>query len=114
MYMLLFNEFTITFIKMFCITSYHLSDLSNAQKMCRNGTEPCDLTSDGSDINCVNAVIEEMDAGQRNCTCNLECEELIYELSVTQSDWPSEQYEVKTIMFDIKTICRVIFPGNCY
>ena len=63
--------------------------------MCRNGTEPCDLTSDGSDIDCVNAVIEEMDAGKRNCTCNLECEELIYELSVTQSDWPSEQYEVK-------------------
>ena len=66
--------------------------------MHRNGTEPCDLTSNGTDIDCVNAVIEEMDAGQRNCTCNLECEELIYELSVTQLDWPSEQYEVKTKM----------------
>ena len=82
--------------------------------MCRNGTEPCDLTSDGSDIDCVNAVIEEMDAGERNCTCNLECEELIYELSVTQSDWPSEQYEVKIMTFEITPICKDNFPANCY
>ena len=51
----------------------------------------------GTDVDCVNAVIEEMDAGQRTCTCNVECEELNIELSITQSVWPSKQYEVKAV-----------------
>ena len=68
----------------------------------RNGFFPCDLSSNGTDIECVNAVIEEMDAGQRKCTCNVECEELNYELSITQSDWPSKQYEVKAVSPDFR------------
>ena len=65
--------------------------------MPRNGLSPCDLRSNGTDAECVNAVIEEMDAGQRSCTCNVECEELNYELSITQSAWPAKQYEVKAV-----------------
>ena len=70
--------------------------------MLRNGSSPCDIISNGTDVDCVNAVIEEMDAGQRTCTCNVECEELNYELSITQSLWPSKQYEVRAMRTELR------------
>ena len=63
-------------------------------KLCRNEKLPCNLTTGSTDATCVNSVIEQIDGGQRTCLCNVDCEELDYELSISQAIWPSRQYEV--------------------
>ena len=63
-------------------------------KLCRNELTPCNLKIGSTDATCVESVIEQVDAGQRTCLCNVDCEELDYELSISQAIWPSRQYEV--------------------
>ena len=60
----------------------------------RNDKGPCNIASDGADLDCVDSVINQLDSGERECMCNVECDELDYKLSVSQSVWPSKQYEV--------------------
>ena len=35
----------------------------------------------------------QLDVGARNCSCNVDCEEVDYALTLSTSVWPSEQYE---------------------
>ena len=90
-----------------CVSLHHKNELTSTQWYCfywwfifetllRNDLLPCDITSGGSDEDCVGSVIEEMDAGQKKCQCNVQCEELDYQLSISQALWPSNQYEVRT------------------
>ena len=65
----------------------------------RNGLLPCDIVSGGSDTECVGSVIEQIDAGQKKCQCNVECEELDYQVAISQALWPSTQYEVSREKF---------------
>ena len=73
---------------------YSLRHLTKAETLPRNDKGPCNITTGGSDVDCVDSVIEEMDVGLRTCMCNVECNELDYKLSISQSSWPSKQYEV--------------------
>ena len=76
--------------------------------MLRDDLLPCDIASGGSDVDCVGSVIEEMDAGQKKCQCNVECEELDYQLSISQALWPSNQYEVR-IQYFFHNMCLKYF-----
>ena len=76
----------------------------------RNDKGPCNITSGGSDVDCVESVIEEMSSKQRRCMCNLECNEIDYKLMISQSVWPSKQYEVLSWLRNIQGKClRIIF-----
>ena len=57
---------------------------------------PCNITSGSLDEVCVSSIIEDMDNGQRECTCNAECNELDFKVSMSQAQWPSKQFEVKS------------------
>ena len=37
----------------------------------------------------------ELDNGLRNCSCGPTCNEIDYEVSLSQSEWPSKQYTVQ-------------------
>ena len=59
------------------------------------GKPPCNLTKSSSDLICVERIMYELDNGLRNCSCGPTCNEIDYEVSLSQSEWPSKQYTVQ-------------------
>ncbi|XP_059085144.1 degenerin-like protein asic-1 isoform X3 [Tigriopus californicus] len=57
---------------------------------------PCSLTHGSNQSECITRVIEEVDVGVRNCSCKVECLESDYKLSLSQSQWPSTQFSVRS------------------
>lgn len=55
------------------------------------------MQSQGSDSDCVSDIANQLDLGQRNCSCNIDCEETDFQLSTSESVWPSIQYAVSKL-----------------
>ena len=58
--------------------------------------QACNLTSEADDLVCVEDVMYQLDNSVRNCTCRPNCQELDYEVYISQSKWPSKFYQVCT------------------
>ena len=56
--------------------------------------QACNLTSEADDLVCVEDVMYQLDNSVRNCTCRPNCQELDYEVYISQSKWPSKFYQV--------------------
>ena len=52
---------------------------------------------------CMGKILKEIDEGKRTCSCGVSCEETQYEVKLSSSDWPSQDFVVKKHNF------RVIF-----
>ncbi len=116
-----------------CFVTTFLDDDSN-----KNGLKSCNMTSGGkaslemrmpagktnvvikmieppsvlaADYTCVNGVIEALDAGNRTCDCNVQCDQIEFNLQISQTTYPSMQYTVRilTSLFPMKMYlnCRL-------
>ncbi|XP_046612903.1 amiloride-sensitive sodium channel subunit gamma-2-like [Neodiprion virginianus] len=54
------------------------------------GVSPCNLTSDNRDYACVGRVLEEFETRTRECSCNMDCREITYNMKISQAAWPNE------------------------
>ena len=43
---------------------------------------------------CISGILKELDDGNRTCSCGVNCEETQYEVKLSSSDWPSQDYVV--------------------
>ena len=59
----------------------------------RNEMKPCDLREGNTESDCVFDVMYQLDNSLRNCSCEVDCTETDYELSISESKWPSLQYQ---------------------
>ena len=40
-------------------------------------------------------ILKEIDEGKRACSCGVNCKETQYEVKLSSSDWPSQDFVVK-------------------
>ena len=59
------------------------------------------LPKEPDDI-CISDILKELDDGNINCSCGVNCEETQYEVKLSSSDWPSHDYVVRTILKKIR------------
>ena len=43
---------------------------------------------------CISEILKEIDDGNRTCSYGVNCEETQYEVKLSSSDWPSQDYVV--------------------
>ena len=55
----------------------------------------CNLTSDSEDLSCVEEIMYQLDNNIRNCSCGPNCQEMDYEVFISQSKWPAKYYQVR-------------------
>jgi len=60
--------------------------------------QACNLTSEADDLVCVEDVMYQLDNSVRNCTCRPNCQELDYEVYISQSKWPSKFYQTNAMV----------------
>jgi len=41
---------------------------------------------------CIDEILKNLDGGNRTCSCGVNCEETQYEVKLSSSDWPSQDY----------------------
>ena len=46
---------------------------------------------------CIDEILKKLDGGNRTCSCGVNCEETQYEVKLSSSDWPSQDYVVMMI-----------------
>ena len=63
--------------------------------------QACNLTSEADDLVCVEDVMYQLDNSVRNCTCRPNCQELDYEVYISQSQWPSKFYQVCSLFLNL-------------
>ena len=62
---------------------------------------------------CADELIGELDIGDRSCQCGVGCSAIEYQLSLSQSSWPSKQYEVWcSIKNTIYAITKQVYDLN--
>ena len=55
----------------------------------------CNLTSASEDLSCVEEIMYQLDNNIRNCSCGPNCQEMDYEVFISQSKWPAKYYQVR-------------------
>ena len=56
------------------------------------------LTEIEPDEICIGEILKNLDGGNRTCSCGVNCEETQYEVKLSSSDWPSQDYVVMLIL----------------
>ncbi|XP_075257927.1 epithelial sodium channel subunit beta-2-like isoform X2 [Convolutriloba macropyga] len=73
-----------------CIDSFNW-DFSQNEEIRKRASKFCDVWN-STESECVNEVYESFESDQRNCHCNLQCEDRQFSTRVSASEWPTMFY----------------------
>ena len=66
------------------------------------------LTKEPDEL-CIGKTLKEIDDGKRTCSCWVNCEETQYEVKLSSSDWPSQDFVVKKLYQNNIVVTKRIF-----